>query len=137
MRRNVVEGKVWHRVDEAATCGDGSSQLAVDRLQFSGLTEDGIATESASTPRSEGTCSETERVEGKVTVLPRPCSDVWQLKDLKFNVFGSAAMIGLTGAFSGSAARRGLSGFGRRFTNEENTGKKNPLYLYSILVPLA
>lgn len=46
----------------------GSSQSTVDRLQFSESTEDGIAKESPSTQSFEGTCSEMERVEGKVRV---------------------------------------------------------------------
>ena len=36
---------------------------------------------------------------------------VWQGKDLRERVFGSVAMIGLTGEFFGSVARKELSKF--------------------------
>ena len=36
--------------------------------------------------------------------------DLWQAKDLREAVFGSVAMIGLTGRFCGSVANTGLSG---------------------------
>ena len=40
---------------------------------------------------------------------PGGVSDVWQTKDLRERVFGSVAMIGLTGRFFGSVANKGVS----------------------------
>ena len=50
----------------------------------------------------EGWC---ERLKG---IGPRGVSYVWQTKELREQLFGSVAMIRLTGGFSGSVANKGV-----------------------------
>jgi hypothetical protein len=89
------EGKVWHRVDEAATRGAVWVTTGSRRLCSKMGTDD-----------ERGGCP------------PGIFSDVWQLKDLQGPIFVSVASKGLTGAFFGSVARKGLSGFDELFTND-------------------